>query len=388
MKFSDEVIDKILYSNILNKEHKRERSLSFLKVLAKDFKFLFYTRLPRISDATPAILFFSSKTYFDVNALPFPLYTYKERLPKGIELNFSHEEHCLFMAFFMPRFLQRRILSYVYRSIAERLDSINLKVFICNNPEFISYLVAYYFKTKKTILITMQHGTYSKHYQPQFYEKDIADLCFVWGNAYKDCYIRGGVAPGSIKVVSAPFTYSEAFNRKFQEGTSYKPIFLGQQLYKISAEVVDPYNKALRGLIDVYKEKGIRLVYKPHPREDVKRSLLPEIKEELLIIDKKNVTDDFFNPYTHAYSVNSTSLIKALCAGLQCYQINLEVKNIPNEIYAENTSVRWTGIGEIRNHLQKEKFDDNYISEDYINLQPSPRLYNAEILTQIMHESA
>ena len=386
MKFSDEIIDKVLYTSIYNKAHKRERSLAFIRVLIKNFRFLFYSRLPKRSETKAGMLFFSSKTYFEISELNFPLYTYKEKLPNGIHLNFSHEEHLLFLAFLMPRVVQRKIFAYVYRSIASRLDSLKISVFMCNNPEFISYVVGYYLKSKGAKLITMQHGTYSKDYQPQFYETSVADFCFVWGKAYKDCYMRGGVASEAIRIVAAPFTYGKLFNKKFPAGIVFKPLFLGQQLYKVWPDVVERYNKVLEELLTVYDKLGVKLVYKPHPREDVRRSLVPAVRAKLIINDKKNVTENYFEQYTHAYAVSSTSLIKALSEGLQCYQINLKIDI--NEIYAENTSVRWIGVDDIQNHLLNEKYDENYISEDYINLQPDPRSYNSKILSQIMHESA
>lgn len=388
--FTADEIHQLLYSNIHNKVHLRIRKVGFAKEIVKTLlvrgRDVISANLKRtvLYEKAPSVLYFCHNGYFDDKLINYKLIKYKDDVNEGdVQINLLNEEILLKLAFILPKFFKKKLLIEAYKGICKKLDKINIVALVCNQPELISNLVGIYLITKNKAVITVQHGVYmSNYYKPLYFERKIANGIFVWSELYRDCYIRNEISPEVIHVASPPFEIKNT--TKVIERII--PIFLGQQLYKVVPNIKESYNEAISNLIKFYSKRRIELYYKPHPREDINISLTEENLKHLVIENNANVNDSFFDKFTHAYSVNSTSLIRATCNGLRCYQIILDV-DMFNEDFSKYSSIVKLQPNKLSFHEIEREYC-NYIDNGFLNIAKDPLKKNSLLLNKFIREKS
>lgn len=390
MNYNKSFLDKVFYSDLYNSQHRRTKNINYLKFIIKNILHLFKRNHKTVKISEESILFFSTESFFDVNLLKkkYKIISYKENISKSIRIDFKHEETLMLALFLLPSFFKKILFPYIIKSIKSKINGINIKLFICNYPELISSAVGLALKEENVKIVTVQHGIYEiGSYKPLFFETDIATHCYVWGIDYKNWYSECGIKKDKIIVVAPPFTISY----KSKSDDKLNPVYLGQQLYKVTNEIYEPYNKIIAELIKFYKTLGCNLTYKPHPREKVNKSLSKSNINNLIIINNQNVDEDFFNEYTHAYSINSTALIRALCSGLNCFQINPKLRMATFD-FSKYSSIKRLEVSEIAGHYNKRNSknkgnNENFINPTFLNFQKFPKSYNSNTLLQFLEIS-
>lgn len=382
-----EELNNIFYSGIRTKKHFRTRCWSYFLSFLFNAKFLFKSSKLPVLGKKPVILFFSTDAFIDSKQFDdYELLIFKEKVQTGTKICFRKEDALMSLAFLMPFAIKKYLYQLAYAGIERKLRSFDIRFFICNNPELLNYPIARYLKTKEISSGTIQHGVYMPdHYSPNFYETTVADYVFVWGDVYRQTFHAGGVPLKNLHLFCPPFY----FELQSKVGQPVKPVFLGQQYYKGYDSIIKPYNEVVEKLAGHYSKKGIKLHYKPHPREDITKSLTSKARELVEICPVNSVNTEFFTSYTHAFSINSTSLIKALCSGLASYQTNHEAFEVDNIDYYKYARIPMIYLHNMEDELSKPVLEvtEDDIDRNFLYLKPNPTFENAQILRQCINNT-
>jgi hypothetical protein len=377
MKLNKKTIEQIFFSNIQNKAHLKIRKRSNIRFIITHIFDLFHYKVHKNEKLENATIIFSAPEFLDASLFPgFLALNLKNKHICDLKNGWRFEEYLLSLGFLLNSSLRFSLSKYILKRVERKLNGITFNAFICSFPMPICYFIALVLKERKTKIFTFQHGIYlADYYRANFFEKQIADYNLVWGQVYKDCYIRNGISKKNIIIVNAIINKN---NNRDTNKTGVNPVFLGQQLYKVLPRIFTEYNNTISNLIDFYAKHNIQLKYKPHPREDIKMSLSKINRSRLYFYEKKRVQNDFFNSITHAFSVNSTALIQALCLGVKCCQIlNPGIPNIDFTKYTSITSLNLEADTDDLILIQDNTF---FIEDRFLKLSSNTQYDNSELI--------
>lgn len=220
--------------------------------------------------------------------------------------------------------------------------------------------------------IVIQHGAYSLTSPPS--DGKVADYVLVWGQYFKDLYIKkGGKKPENVYVLGYPYSIEESVvsNKKDKR---YAVYFLGQDCEKYDKKLLDVKIKTVTGINNICRELGMRFVYRPHIGDDVEmlRSKLSEID----FSPKNEKLTEVFNKGDIFISFSSTSLVEAamrlkICLQLRNYPLisdNFEELGICNKSFdkIEQLAEHLKILSKLSNSGQeKPNFNNSYIETRY-----------------------
>lgn len=384
MELNNQIVNQIFFSNILNKDHLNKRKWTYARLAITKFYYLFYFKIYPNKEKLNISLIFVFYHQFDKNQIRG--YENTKKLNKHLRSKYAwlFEEYLISLAFFAPPSIRYWLAKIILKRIEKKLNNLNVIALLSDYPSILISFIGLYLKSKVAKTFILQHGIYiPDYYENTYYEKFIVDYNLVWGNVFNRCFLNNGIKEESIKVINAPFRVSEQKKMIIK----VKPLFLGQQLYKILPHVKNEYNHYIKKLIDLYEKHDIQLIYKPHPREDVRLSLSEENRLRLSIEIKKNVSDQYFKDITHAFSVNSTSLIMALCNKVKCYQVPIDLK-IPELNYSRYSNIQYINFLKTKDLLSYEQKDvKTYIKKDFLNIDKNYIENNTELINSIIEDS-
>lgn len=325
--------------------------------------------------------------------------------PSNIPLNFKkinlnelvlsytnpHSKKLFFIEIFLNlafliriRWIQKILIDISQRLTKSFLNKNNIKALVCGHPTILMTFIGYQLKKERGYVITAQHGIYSLgDYKVLWFEKEIATHVLVYGKYFKELYEKQGTPKNNLIIGSPYFTSTWEASEKKEATITFKNnkvLFLGQQLYKMSNVVFEPYNEFISQLISFYQNKNIDVYYRPHPRESLTDSLTKENLASLVIDQDKEKIDEF-DIY---YSVNSSLLLELYLQKKICFQVNIQISDINYDHFYPYTGIPLVAVENIENHLSLANYIFKY-DKDYINLQDhnSMSLAIEEILSHI-----
>lgn len=377
--FSAKDIDNILFSGIRNEKVLKLRKKSYIrKFLSLSYRIIFKKSFNRkIVPNHLKGLNYLNNNYFNPGL--------SENL--GIEYNLKGEklksllivECLLILAFiFNKKLFQKGVFKLASKITQHTLEKYNIQFLLCGHPEFIITFVGYHLKCKGKKVITYQHGIYSiSAYEVLWFEKNIATHILVFGELFKQLYVKQGVQAENI-VKASPY-FGSSFKPDKENKTTLalknrKALFLGQQLYK-AYDVNEEYNQVLADLINYLNKEGVDLYYKPHPREDISKSLNADNNKNMVIWDNSILQDNKINDFDVYYSVVSSLLIEIFLKQKPCFQVDIRSDKFQYDVFENFTSIPMLDIYNLNNHLKRDYqffYKSNYLNisenhNEYIN---------------------
>lgn len=375
-------IDNILYSAIRNRTHERVRNKGYItKVIKLLFKISLAKKTAISKTGRPGILTFAPEIFFDWKKLNSHYHVIRTK-HRNEDKQMMYLEILLILSFFVrARFIQRFFFNKCRAVVINYAKRHNLTCFICCHPDLLSACIGYFFRRMDKRVITIQHGIYQlSSYQVLWFEKHVATDILVWGTRYKKMYHEQGVDVNKLLSGAACLTFKQLKEpRSISSFDALKPAIIGQQLYKISSTVSQPYNAFISALIDFYTRNGLVIHYRPHPREDVNLSLTPENRARLKLLNKQIDQNHFIAEYNLFYSVNSTLLVEAFLNGQISFQMNIPIPDFSYDCFNNYASIPAVSLENIEDHLKIDSFLFQ-MDSDYLNLNSNFRQHNVKLL--------
>lgn len=389
LKFTSTDIDNLLYSALRSNKHFKVRQKSYLKRGLQ----LVYLYITVPSKKYPlrkkTILNYLNKTYIDFTGVDLseefkfdleesqlkPLYIVELLLIISFLLNVK----------FLQKFLFRIASNVTFRTIKTR----TIESLICGHPDLLISFLGYCLKMYNKEVITVQHGIYNiSSYEVLWWEKEVATKVIVYGEDFKNLYVSQRVKEENV-IIGNPYfgsviTSSDTGCADLQLKNK-KVIFLGQQLYKISESVFSGYNNFLHNFILYFEQFGVEIVYKPHPREDINKSLSSSNIEKLTIYNKRGKPRDLYQDFDFYYSVNSSILIELYLQKKICFQVEIPIDDFSYDDFKDYTGIPLVNIHTLDEHLNYDyKF---YYDRSYLNIQKEHNKYMVKLISQILKET-
>lgn len=391
MKISDNDIDNLLYSAIRSKKHLRVRRKSYFKrALQLIYLYISVNNLKQFPKNKKVVLNFLNNSYIDFN-----------EFKKNDEYEFNLEESQLkplyiaefiiIVAFLLNfKIVQRLLLHISTKIIFNLIKSRRIEALICGHPDLLISFLGVCLKTSNKQVITVQHGIYHlTSYKVLWWEKEIATSIIVYGEEFKNLYISQGVLPEKIEI-GTPY-----FNSSFNLGKveivtpeikNNKVIFLGQQLYKISEMVFDGYNEFISVLIAYFVNKEIEVFYKPHPREDILKSLTKANIDALNFYEKDGKPEDLYNNFDLYFSANSSILIELYLQKKICYQVDIPIEDFEYDNFKKYTGIPMVNIETLGRNLEVSHYQFHY-NPDYLNIQHNNNKYMINLIRGLIEKN-
>jgi len=209
----------------------------------------------------------------------------------------------------------------------------------------------------------------------------------VWGQYFKDLYVKNGVRkPEEVYVLGYPYLIKR-HKSDHRKKRHYAVCYLGEDFERYNKDLLDIKLETISNLYKICNHLGLKFIYRPHPGDDRRllKSKLPDVyfTQEREKIDKTFREEDVF------ISFNSTALIEAAIRSKVCLQLmNFPMKTDDFEELGV-CSKAFKTIEEIENYLTKIANSPNLddfkpkFNNHYVDLSYNPGKRFLEILDDI-----
>lgn len=376
----------MLFSALRSKRHFKVRQKSYFK-RALQLIYLYLTvPAKKYNKNQKVILNYLDSSYIDFSYAEFR--HCKFDLEEGQLKPLFVAEFLIITAFLCNvKFVQRLLFKAASRITSGVIKTRNIEGLVCGHPDLLISFFGYCLKNHHKEVITIQHGIYNiSSYKVLWWEREVATKVILYGEVFKNLYISQGVKEENI-IIGNPY-FGSVLNASDRINTHLqfkhkKVIFLGQQLYKISESVFTGYNEFLSDFILFYKNKGIEIFYKPHPREDIHKSLNPSNISKLKIYEEQGKTRELFNDFDIYYSVNSSILIELYLQKKICFQVEIPISDFNYDNFGEYTGIPLVNITNLHKHLQVEEYKF-YYNPSYLNIRKDYNKYMVDLINGIL----
>jgi len=270
------------------------------------------------------------------------------------------------------------------------IDLVNMKpsfIILGNDSLPIERALVLVGKKLKIPTIVIQHGHYTSNIPLS--DGKVADYILVWGEYFKNLYIKNGIRkPDDLYVLGYPLQIER--NIKFlKENSSYILCYLGQKWEKYSNVLFEDKIDTIKKLNDVCSRLGIDFIYRPHPGEDIE--LINNKISHIKFTQKGEKLVDTIKNNNIFVSFNSTALVEAFMYSKICIQLLSISLSVANFEKLEICNKTFKNIKELENYLRliadsnfeeldkfRKKFNNDYIDTTH---EPSKRFL--EILEDV-----
>lgn len=388
IKFSHSDINNLLYSALRSKKHFKIRRKSYFKRALK-LIYLYFTvgttKWPREKKIILNYLNSSSLDFSDNRFKEEYIFDLKESQLKPL---FIVEFLIIISFFFNVKFIQKILFSTAGRITNKVIKTRNIEFLLCGHPDLLISFLGFCLKECQKEVITIQHGIYNlTSYEVLWWEKEVATTVIVYGEDFKNLYIAQGVKKENI-ILGNPY-FGSLITPNQNEETHLKfihnrVIFLGQQLYKISDSVFSSYNEFITRFFDFYENRGVEVYYKPHPREDINKSLSPSNLSKLRIYREKGKPEELFNDFDFYYSVNSSILIELYLQRKICFQVDIPIDDFNYDIFKDYTGIPLVNTSNLQEHLYSKEYSF-YYDPSYLNIKKDHNKYMLDLIYGIIN---
>ncbi|QED36519.1 hypothetical protein FK178_01780 [Antarcticibacterium arcticum] len=388
IKFSHSDINNLLYSALRSKKHLRIRRKSYFKRALK----LIYLYLTVSADKYPTnkkiILNYLNKSYIDFSDIRLKedfKFDLKESQVKPLFI----VEFLLIISFLLNvQFIHKILFNAAARITINVIKTRNIQSVICGHPDLLISFMGFCLKECQKEVITIQHGIYNlTSYEVLWWEKEVATKIILYGEDFKDLYISQGVRREKIFIGNPYFGSiinpidNKNVNLLFR---NKKVIFLGQQLYKISDSVYEGYNDFLNNFILFFEHMNVEVFYKPHPREELNKSLSPSNFSKLKIFRGKGKPKELYSDFDFYYSVNSSILIELYLQRKICFQVDIPIDDFNYDIFKDYTGIPLVNINNLQEHLHSKEYSFFY-DPSYLNIRQDYNKYMVDLIYRIIN---
>jgi hypothetical protein len=386
-KFSDTEINKILYSGIRNSNHHKIRRKGFIRKILKTAYILLLKHPKRHlhNNIQGSILNDAPQKDWVPNDSQLKVLIFNENKEEVRPLLYI-EMLLLFSFLFNVKILQKIIFRIAETKALNLIKNRNIEHLICGHPTILMTFIGFYLAKLDKNVITLQHGIYNlNEYKVLWFEKNIATHVIVYGYYFKELYQSQGVNEKNI-IIGNPYFKSEIGVKERitlpLEIKNKKAVFLGQQFYKVCPNIFQSYNTVMSDLADFLIKKNIELYYKPHPREDIRKSLSEENISKINFFRDNKDSDYFLNEFDLYYSINSTLLLETYLNKKICFQLNISY-NINLDKFNKYSGIPFVDSENLNKHLDQKNFEF-YYDPKYLNISQTPRDSGLKIISKIL----
>jgi Alpha-2,8-polysialyltransferase (POLYST) len=147
-----------------------------------------------------------------------------------------------------------------------------------------------------------------------------ADKMLVWGDAYRDFYVRTKrKSPDDILTLGCTYQPLARLPRQ-----SVPVCFLGQPHEKFHAEALKDKIKSITTLAAICSTRNVQLFYRPHPREDY--SFLNSVPSNVKVLTSNEPLEKLLSRCSVVLSWASTALLEASLS--QCVATQIQTKSL------------------------------------------------------------
>jgi len=231
--------------------------------------------------------------------------------------------------------------------------------------------------------IVIQHGIYDLKSQP--FDGRVADYVLVWGQYFKDLYVKQGIKMDEeVYVLGYPFKIKDNIN--LNKSNSCRVYYLGQNYERYNKANLDIKLETLNRINEICSKLGMQFYYRPHPGDD--RKMLQKNLPHINFTPKKETLTQSFSKGDIFITFNSTSLIEASMRSKLCIQLMNYPRSCDNfEKYGVcSKSVEY--IDDLEDYLNAiAKSNDLSVkrpfNNDYIDITKNPSKSFLDILNDI-----
>ena len=290
---------------------------------------------------------------------------------------------------FVYNYLTQKNEHYLYaliKNIEEKIRTVNPDYIVLWNDSLpIERAIVLVSRKLGIITIDIQHGIYQS--TSVLTEERAADYVMVWGQYFKDLYVKNGVRkPEEVYVLGYPYLIKR-HKSDHRKKRHYAVCYLGEDFERYNKDLLDIKLETISNLYKICNHLGLKFIYRPHPGDDRRllKSKLPDVyfTQEREKIDKTFREEDVF------ISFNSTALIEAAIRSKVCLQLmNFPMKTDDFEELGV-CSKAFKTIEEIENYLTKIANSPNLddfkpkFNNHYVDLSYNPGKRFLEILDDI-----
>jgi len=164
--------------------------------------------------------------------------------------------------------------------------------------------------------IVIQHGLYQAG--NLLSDGLAADYILVWGQYFKDMYVKQGIRKDEeVYVLGYPYKIEESIN--LNKSNKYVVYYLGQNFEKKSVADLDVKLNTLNQIDKICSNLGMQFYYRPHPGDE--RKMLQEKLTHINFTPKRETLAQTIMKADILISFNSTSLIEASIRSKFCIQL-------------------------------------------------------------------
>jgi hypothetical protein len=274
-------------------------------------------------------------------------------------------------------------------AIEKYLARNNFTSFIYDTPTTINNLLAYYFRKQGKKVIYLQHGIYQlSNYKIDAATKSLATGYVVWGEAFKQLFIDNGIHKSIIRVgcINKPVKPAASIVK------SKTVCFFGLPLTKFNDEVCEEMLESISKVNSACEEYGYRLIYKPHPMENVEdtKQRFKTANIQVPILSQKLTMHSTLNAHNMFVGFYSTTLIEAGIQNKKALQILMHSKSYDDfGKLGICKSVRSDAMN--FSHVIKELIEEKTIAlrpdSYYIRHTENPGLRYKQCIESLIHET-
>lgn len=161
-----------------------------------------------------------------------------------------------------------------------------------------------------------------------------ADYVFVWGNYFRDLYIKQNVKPSSkIKVLGYPYEFIQDSSSHLSlnpnvGSKNFTLYYLGQNFEVCNKDLLDIKVETINYLNKICERLGLRFIYRPHPGDD--RTLMRKKAFNVEFAPQNETLEESINKGDIFVAFSSTSLIEASLNS----KLTIQLMNYP--FYSDN----------------------------------------------------
>jgi hypothetical protein len=210
--------------------------------------------------------------------------------------------------------------------VEEYLSTNNFQSFIYDTPSTLNNLIAYYFKQQNKPVIYLQHGIYQlNNYKVDDTTKTLASSYVVWGEQFKELFIKNGIDEKQVRVACINKPVYKAPKARMENTVC----FLGLPLMKFNSHVKEEILNIICKTYYACLKNNLSFVYKPHPMEEVAHTklLLAERLVKPTFLPVGESFEKSLTCYEYFVGLYSTSLIEATLHGRRSLQVMMSSKS-------------------------------------------------------------
>ena len=165
---------------------------------------------------------------------------------------------------------------------------------------------------------TVQDGLFMSAAPPHVMHGHLTDYMLVWGDFFKDLYVRKGILPAErVEVLGYPYVPAEQRGTTHRDGVSV--CIVGQPFENYDEALRKPRYEMVSHVMAACEAAGLSVVYRPHPAEN--REAVERAFPNLTMTKPLESLQETIHNNAVFFSLTSTALVEAALQGKVAVQV-------------------------------------------------------------------